>query len=55
MDALFQWEVEVGKRYEVLCTTNDGLWRYTLDDIVEVVGFSPTDGQPLIKYIERKG
>ncbi|KAF5316053.1 hypothetical protein D9619_006900 [Psilocybe cf. subviscida] len=49
------WEVEVGKKYEVVCTNADGLWRYTLEDIVEVVGFDPTDGQPLIKYIERKG
>ncbi|KAF5316404.1 hypothetical protein D9619_006899 [Psilocybe cf. subviscida] len=49
------WEVQVGKKYEVICTNADGLWRYTLEDIVEVVGFGPIDGQPLIKYIERKG
>ncbi|KAF8900298.1 GH3 auxin-responsive promoter [Gymnopilus junonius] len=44
-----------GKKYEVFVTTNDGLWRYALNDIVEVAGFSPADGQPLIKYCERRG
>ncbi|KDR82343.1 hypothetical protein GALMADRAFT_56917, partial [Galerina marginata CBS 339.88] len=50
-----QWEVETGKKYEIIITNNDGLWRYTLQDIVEIAGFSPDDGQPLIRFVERKG
>ncbi|KAF8125755.1 GH3 auxin-responsive promoter [Boletus edulis] len=49
------WNVEAGKRYEVVLTTRDGLWRYRLGDVVEVVGFDPRDGQPIIHYIERRG
>jgi hypothetical protein len=26
-----------------------------LNDIVEVAGFTPTEGIPLIRYLERKG
>lgn len=35
-------------------TTRDGLWRYQLGDIVEVVGFDPMDGLPVIRYCGRK-
>ncbi|KAI6021207.1 GH3 auxin-responsive promoter [Pisolithus marmoratus] len=48
------WKVEVGKRYEVILTTRDGLWRFRLNDIVEVVGFDPCDGQPIIHYVQRR-
>ncbi|KAI6044799.1 GH3 auxin-responsive promoter [Pisolithus marmoratus] len=48
------WLVEVGKHYEIVCTTCDGLWRYRLGDIVEIVGFDPTDGTPIIRYCERR-
>ena len=51
---LFQWEVEQGKKYEIVATNKDGLWRYLLSDVVEIAGFSPADGQPLIRYIGRK-
>ena len=44
----------MGKKYEVVATTNDGLWRYQLNDIVQVAGFTP-EGIPLIRYVERKG
>ena len=50
----FQWEVVAGKNYEVIITNSDGLWRYRLNDVVEVAGFSPMDGQPLIRYVGRK-
>jgi len=50
-----QWELEVGKRYELFLTTNDGLWRYRQEDIVEVTGFAPDDGQPVLRFIERRG
>ncbi|KIM36506.1 hypothetical protein M413DRAFT_78132 [Hebeloma cylindrosporum] len=49
------WQVEVGKKYEVIVTNNDGLWRYQLNDIIEVAGFTPEEGIPLIRYVERKG
>ena len=50
----FQGEVVAGKNYEVIITNSDGLWRYRLNDVVEVAGFSPMDGQPLIRYVGRK-
>ena len=45
----------VGKKYEVVLTNKDGFWRYQLNDIVEVAGFTPEEGIPLLRYIERKG
>ncbi|KAI6123387.1 GH3 auxin-responsive promoter [Pisolithus croceorrhizus] len=48
------WLVEVGKRYEIVCTTHDGLWRYRLGDVVEIAGFDPTDGTPITRYFERR-
>ncbi|EIW81168.1 hypothetical protein CONPUDRAFT_82204 [Coniophora puteana RWD-64-598 SS2] len=51
---LSAWEVQVGKKYEVILTTRDGFWRYRLGDVVEVVGFDPRDGQPIIHYLERR-
>jgi GH3 auxin-responsive promoter len=45
----------VGKKYEVVVTNKNGLWRYQLNDIVEVAGFTPEEGIPLLRYIERKG
>jgi hypothetical protein len=37
--ALWPWEVEVGESYAVVVTTGGGLYRYCLDDLVEVTGF----------------
>ncbi|KAH7926268.1 hypothetical protein BV22DRAFT_1104455 [Leucogyrophana mollusca] len=48
------WEIEAGHQYEVVLTTYDGLWRYRLGDIIEVAGFDPCDGAPILKYIERR-
>ncbi|KAI6133976.1 GH3 auxin-responsive promoter [Pisolithus croceorrhizus] len=48
------WLVEVGKHYEIVCTTRDGLWRYRFGDVIEVAGFDPTDGTPIIRYFERR-
>ncbi|KAI6019867.1 GH3 auxin-responsive promoter, partial [Pisolithus orientalis] len=48
------WLVEIGKHYEIVCTTRDGLWRYRLGDIVEIAGFDPTDGSPIIRYFGRR-
>ncbi|KAI6030597.1 hypothetical protein F5J12DRAFT_779706 [Pisolithus orientalis] len=48
------WLVEVGKHYEIMCIIRDGLWRYRLGDVVEIAGFDPTDGSPIIRYFERR-
>ncbi|KAI5986171.1 GH3 auxin-responsive promoter-domain-containing protein [Pisolithus albus] len=48
------WLVGVGKHYEIVCTTRDGLWRYRLGDVVEIAGFDPTDGTPIVRYFERR-
>ncbi|EIW75714.1 hypothetical protein CONPUDRAFT_93407 [Coniophora puteana RWD-64-598 SS2] len=48
------WEVEYGKLYEPVFTTYDGLWRYRIQDAVQVVGFDPADGAPVLKYKERR-
>ncbi|KAH7918154.1 hypothetical protein BV22DRAFT_1134818 [Leucogyrophana mollusca] len=48
------WELQLGHRYEIVLTTRDGLWRYRLDDIIEVAGFDPSDGTPILKYVERR-
>ncbi|KAF8443864.1 GH3 auxin-responsive promoter [Boletus edulis BED1] len=51
----FAHEVKVGHRYEVIVTTRDGLWRYRLGDVVEIVGFDSIDGSPILRYVERRG
>ena len=45
-------ELEQGKRYAILLTTSSGLYRYDINDIVEVTGFYHQT--PLIAFI-RKG
>ncbi|KAF8061520.1 GH3 auxin-responsive promoter [Lyophyllum atratum] len=48
------WETETGKDYELVLTTRDGLWRYRLGDVVEIAGYDPMDGQPIIRYSRRR-
>ena len=48
----FKWNIEVGKKYEVVLMTRDGLWRYCLGDVIEAIGFDPRDGQLIIHYLE---
>ncbi|KAF9234200.1 GH3 auxin-responsive promoter [Melanogaster broomeanus] len=48
------YEIEAGNKYEIVITTRDGMWRYRMGDIVEVAGFDPNDGSPLIRYVERR-
>lgn len=45
-------EVRQGRRYSVVITTGGGLYRYKLQDIIEVVGFMGTI--PIIKFISRE-
>ncbi len=46
-------EVEQGKKYEILITTQAGLYRYRLKDVIEVTGFRGKC--PLISFVYRKG
>jgi hypothetical protein len=46
-------ELEPGRRYAVILTTAGGLYRYRLDDVVEVIA---REGEcPLIRFIGRSG
>ncbi len=46
-------ELEDGKHYEILVTTQAGLYRYHLKDVIEVRGFR--NKTPLISFVYRKG
>ena len=43
-------EVEVGKRYEVVLTTESGFYRYRVGDVVEVVDFHHNCPVVQVKY-----
>ena len=45
--------LEAGKKYEILITTQAGLYRYHLKDVIEVAGFRGRC--PLISFVFRKG
>ncbi len=49
---LLSHELEQGKRYAILITTRSGLYRYDINDIVEVTGFY--QNTPLLAFV-RKG
>lgn len=44
-------DVEVGKRYYIIFTNGSGLYRYDINDIVEIVGFY--NQIPLFKFIQK--
>ena len=46
-------QVEQGKQYEILITTQAGLYRYRLKDVIEVTGFRGKC--PLLSFVYRKG
>ncbi|KAG1749294.1 GH3 auxin-responsive promoter [Suillus lakei] len=48
------WEAEPGRLYEPVLTTCNGLWRYRLGDVVELLGFAPDDGSPVVRFVERR-
>ena len=52
--AVTQWEVEVGKYYEPILTTRDGLWRYRLGDVLYIVGFVPGGKLPIFNHSGRR-
>ncbi|KAI5993123.1 GH3 auxin-responsive promoter, partial [Pisolithus marmoratus] len=47
------WELQPGKYYQPVTTTQDGLWRYLIDDIIQVTGFDPRNGSPVFKFYGR--
>ena len=49
----FAWQVEKGKRYELIVTTGGGLYRYRTGDCVEVKDF--IDQLPVIEFLYRYG
>jgi hypothetical protein len=44
-------ELEEGKHYYVIATTQDGLYRYFINDIIEVIGFYRET--PTIKFVQK--
>ncbi|KIN97892.1 hypothetical protein M404DRAFT_1005747, partial [Pisolithus tinctorius Marx 270] len=48
------WDLQPGKFYQPVSTTHDGLWRYFIDDIIQVTGFDPRNGLPVFRYSRRK-
>ena len=46
-------QVEQGKQYEILITTQAGLYRYRLKDVIEITGFRGKC--PLLSFVYRKG
>ncbi|KAI6038429.1 GH3 auxin-responsive promoter [Pisolithus marmoratus] len=53
-EVLQAWDLQPGKLYRPVSTTHDGLWRYLIDDVIEVVGFDPRNGLPVFRYSGRK-
>ncbi len=49
----FAWQLEKGKRYELVVTTGGGLYRYRMGDCVQVTGF--IDTVPTIEFLYRFG
>ena len=52
-DVLWAWELEAGQRYRMIITTEAGLYRYDLKDIIEVVGFC--EQAPVIRFVSKAG
>jgi hypothetical protein len=49
----FAWQLEDGKRYQIVLTTSAGLYRYALGDVVEVCGFYKK--APRIRFVRKLG
>lgn len=47
------WELEQGRRYQILMTTGGGLYRYAVGDEIEVTGF--VRKCPLVRFTGRSG
>lgn len=53
LPAKWAWELEQGRRYQVLLTTGGGLYRYAIGDEIEVTGF--IQQCPLLRFTGRAG
>lgn len=51
--ALSIYELEEGRRYSILLTTSGGLYRYRINDVVEVRGFHQRT--PLLAFVRKGG
>lgn len=49
---LYLWELEQGRRYELLFTNHSGLYRYRMGDVVETTGWYGK--LPLVRFCYRK-
>ncbi|KIK22599.1 hypothetical protein PISMIDRAFT_651535, partial [Pisolithus microcarpus 441] len=47
------WDLEPGQYYQPMATTEDGLWRYLVDDVIQVTGFDPRNGSPVFNLAVR--
>ncbi|KAI6165637.1 hypothetical protein EDD17DRAFT_175756 [Pisolithus thermaeus] len=47
---LQSWDPQPGKCYQIMATTQDGLWRHLIDNIFHVTGFDPRSGSPVSKF-----
>jgi hypothetical protein len=52
-DVLSSHELEYGRRYSILLTTASGLYRYRINDIVQVTGHH--DRAPLLAFVRKEG
>jgi len=52
-ETLLADELEEGRRYAVILSTGGGLYRYRLDDVIEVTG--RIEQCPLVRFIGRRG
>ena len=50
---LLSHELEVGCRYRLIVTTGGGLWRYDMQDVVEVTG--KMGATPLVRFLYKSG
>ena len=48
----FSWELSQGKQYSVILTTAGGLYRYQLQDVIEVTGF--LEEAPCIRFLHKE-
>ncbi|KAI6038809.1 GH3 auxin-responsive promoter [Pisolithus marmoratus] len=48
------WDLQPGRYYQPVVTTQDGLWRYLIDDVIQVTGFDPRNGSPTFRFYGRK-
>ncbi len=49
----FMWELKSGEKYKVVITASNGLYRYDINDIVEVTDFY--DRTPCIRFLHKGG